>query len=208
MNQLIFTVDWDVHHGNGTQAIFLKDPNVLYFSVHRFHSGNYFPFQKYGGPNIVGTGKGAGFTVNVGWNQREMGDMEYLAVWHKVLLPIANEFQPDLVLVSAGFDAAEECKVTPQCFGKLTDILLTLANGKVVCSLEGGYVRSILCECVESVIGSLLMKKTKRKHTKESQPELEFRDVLEYINQSAAQSIRSTIDSHKKHWNCFRDSEL
>jgi acetoin utilization deacetylase AcuC-like enzyme len=199
-------VDWDVHHGNGTQAIFFNDPHVLYFSVHRFHSGHYFPFQKYGGPSIVGSGKGIGFTVNVGWNQREMGDVEYLAVWHQVLLPIAEEFQPDLVLVSAGFDAAEECKVTPSCFGKLTEALLSLANGKVVCSLEGGYVRSILCQCVESVIESLLMKNSTQKHNCK-QPMVKdcIGDALECIDRSAAQSIRSTIACHKEHWNCFKD---
>jgi hypothetical protein len=98
--------------------IFFNDPQVLYFSVHRFHSEHYFPFQKHGGPSIAGLGKGTGLTVNIRWDQREMEDMEYLAVCQKILLPIAEEFQPDFVSVSARFNAAEGCKVTPQCFEK------------------------------------------------------------------------------------------
>jgi len=209
------SVDWDIHHGNGTQAIFLNDPDVLYFSVHRYHGGNYFPFQKNAGPTTVGLDEGAGLCVNVGWNQKGMGDTEYLAVWEKLLMPIANEFQPDLVLVSAGFDAAQgdlgECNVTPECFGKLTESLVTLANGKVVCTLEGGYVRSILCQCVENVLRTLL-----KKESVEETPESDgsdrtsvvngtSKDILKCINSSAAQSICSTISCHKKYWSCLRD---
>lgn len=102
----VLIVDWDVHHGNGTQSIFLNDPNVLYFSVHRWHGGNFFPFLQNGGPTTVGIDDGEGFNVNVGWSRKGMGDDEYLAVWEKLLMPMAHEFQPDLVLVSAGFDAA------------------------------------------------------------------------------------------------------
>lgn len=102
----VLIVDWDVHHGQGTQAIFLKDPHVLYFSAHRWHGGNFFPFLQKSGPTNVGVDEGEGFNVNVGWSRKGMGDDEYLAVWEMLLLPIAREFQPNLVLVSAGFDAA------------------------------------------------------------------------------------------------------
>lgn len=98
--------DWDVHHGNGTQSIFLNEPDVLYFSVHRWNGGNFFPFLQNAGPTNVGVGDGEGFNVNVGWSRKGMGDAEYLAVWEKLLMPVARKFQPDLVLVSAGFDAA------------------------------------------------------------------------------------------------------
>jgi acetoin utilization deacetylase AcuC-like enzyme len=102
----VLIVDWDVHHGNGTQSIFLNDPDVLYFSVHRWHRGCFFPFLQNGGPTNVGIDEGKGFNVNVGWTRKGMGDAEYLAVWEKLLMPMATEFQPELVLVSAGFDAA------------------------------------------------------------------------------------------------------
>lgn len=157
----ILIVDWDIHHGNGTQSAFINDADVLYFSVHRYHNGNYFPFLGgNGGPDMVGEGKGAGFNINVGWNQKHMGDEEYYAVWKRALMPIAREFQPKLILVSAGFDGAlgdmGECNITPQCYGELTKQLMTLAEGKVVCTLEGGYVRSILAKCCEAVILALL----------------------------------------------------
>lgn len=106
MNKVLI-VDWDVHHGQGTQRIFLEDPSVLYFSVHRYDNGQFFPGGKDASPCTVGKGEGEGFTVNVGWNQGGMGDAEYMEVWRRVLKPIAMAYQPDLVLVSAGFDGVK-----------------------------------------------------------------------------------------------------
>jgi histone deacetylase 6 len=206
----VLIVDWDVHHGNGTQAIFLNDPNVLYFSVHRWHGGNYYPFLQNSGPNNVGLGDGQGFNVNVGWSRKGMGNDEYIAVWEKVLMPIAREFQPDLVLVSAGFDAAlgdmGECNVTPECFGRLTRSLMTLANGKVVCALEGGYVRSVLAKCVESVVTNLLdctSPQVSETETKEDVAARDGVDVLDTIDNSAAKSILATIAAHESYWPCL-----
>ncbi|XP_036175717.1 histone deacetylase 4 isoform X1 [Myotis myotis] len=101
-------VDWDVHHGNGTQQAFYSDPNVLYISLHRYDDGNFFPGS--GAPDEVGTGPGVGFNVNMAFTgglDPPMGDAEYLAAFRMVVMPIANEFAPDMVLVSAGFDAVE-----------------------------------------------------------------------------------------------------
>mmetsp|Transcript_17513 Transcript_17513/g.38010 ORF Transcript_17513/g.38010 Transcript_17513/m.38010 type:complete len:632 (+) Transcript_17513:169-2064(+) len=202
----ILIVDWDVHHGNGTQSIFLNDPDVLYFSVHRYHGGNFFPFRKNGGPTTVGTGAGEGYNVNVGWNQKGMGDDEYSAVWKLVLMPVAREYQPDLVLVSAGFDGAlgdmGECCVTPSCFARLTSGLLTLAGGRVVCTLEGGYVRSVLSRCVEAVVGTLLGETDVVNNfcTRDL-----MEDILSSIHSGAASSIRSTMASHFPYWNCFKE---
>ncbi|XP_059559738.1 histone deacetylase 4 isoform X3 [Myotis daubentonii] len=101
-------VDWDVHHGNGTQQAFYSDPNVLYISLHRYDDGNFFPGS--GAPDEVGTGPGVGFNVNMAFTgglDPPMGDAEYLAAFRMVVMPIANEFAPDVVLVSAGFDAVE-----------------------------------------------------------------------------------------------------
>ena len=205
----ILIVDWDIHHGNGTQRCFIEDPNVLYFSVHRYHGGNFYPFLEQGGPSSVGTGVGRGFNVNVGWNDKRMGDDEYLVVWEKLLMPIANEFSPDLVLVSAGFDAAAgdmgECDVTPECFARLTRRLKTLAGGKLICALEGGYVRSVLCKCIESVLSALLDAQSDVK----SKTELEtfFKNVgdmemLDCIEPSAARSIRETMRAQLEFWQC------
>ncbi|KAK1341229.1 hypothetical protein QTO34_017632, partial [Cnephaeus nilssonii] len=104
----ILIVDWDVHHGNGTQHTFYEDPSVLYISLHRHDDGNFFPGS--GAVEEVGAGSGEGFNVNVAWAgglDPPMGDPEYLAAFRIVVMPIAREFSPDLVLVSAGFDAAE-----------------------------------------------------------------------------------------------------
>mmetsp|Transcript_5661 Transcript_5661/g.7082 ORF Transcript_5661/g.7082 Transcript_5661/m.7082 type:complete len:585 (-) Transcript_5661:293-2047(-) len=203
----VLIVDWDVHHGNGTQSIFLNDPNVLFFSVHRYHGGNFFPFLQNSGPSTVGLGEGAGFNINVGWNKKKMGDAEYLAVWETILMPVAQEFQPDLVLVSSGFDAADgdmgECHVTPECFGQLTRALMTLADGKVVCALEGGYVRSILARCVESVVRSLLGETTTQKQSDSETTEV-LPHSLDSIDKSAAKSILTTLNFHKSYWNSLR----
>jgi len=104
--------------------IILKDdPTVLYFSVHRYENGSFYPGT--GALNECGIGKGVGYTVNVPWNKPKMGDTEYLACWDKILIPIAKEFKPELILVSAGFDCAVgdplgEMKVTPEAFGHMT----------------------------------------------------------------------------------------
>ena len=207
----VLIVDWDVHQGNGTTRCFIDDPNVLYFSVHRYHAGNFFPFLQHGGPANVGKGAGKGFNINVGWNDKKMGDDEYLVVWEKLLIPIAGEFNPNLVLVSAGFDAAQgdmgECDVTPDCFARLTRRLKTLANGKVVCALEGGYVRSVLCKCIESVLSSLLDANSDVKCKEELQAfykNLGGEEMLDCINPSAAKSIRETIEAHTEYWNCLK----
>lgn len=207
----VLIVDWDVHHGNGTQKCFIRDPNVLYFSVHRYHGGNFFPFLDHGGPTNIGNGLGKGRNINVGWNDKKMGDDEYLVVWEKLLMPIANEFNPDLVLVSSGFDAARgdmgECDVTPECFARLTRRLKTLANGKVVFALEGGYVRSVLCKCVESVLLALLDVKSDEKCKEELRvfhSNLGELEMLDCINPSAAKSIQETIKVHSEYWNCLK----
>lgn len=214
----VLIVDWDVHHGNGTQSIFESDSSVLYFSVHRWHSGRYYPHQSNGGPANVGLcrcSSEASFVarnVNVGWTNEGMGDDEYRAVWQVLLLPMAREFQPDLILVSAGFDAAAgdvgDCHVTPECFAFLTRQLRMLAGGRVVCSLEGGYVRSILGACVTLVVEALLSEHDRNED--EGDSELAVDDtgsasakILESIDPIAAQNIRSTMKAHQPYWRCL-----
>jgi histone deacetylase 6 len=131
-------VDWDVHHGNGTEHIFYEDPEVLYFSIHQFPL-----FPGTGRVAEVGEGHGLGHNVNIPWPPG-MGDGDYLAAFDRVLLPIAREFGPDLVLVSAGFDAGVgdplgSMEVTPAGFAQMTARLQELAQGRLVLTLEGGY---------------------------------------------------------------------
>ena len=134
----VLIVDWDVHHGNGTQHSFWDDPSVLYFSTHQFP---FYPGT--GAAEEAGGGTGRGFNVNVPW-PAGMGDAEYLAAFDRLLLPIARSFSPELVLVSAGFDAAAGdllggMRVSPEGYAALTERLLSLADGRVVLALEGGY---------------------------------------------------------------------
>lgn len=134
----VLVVDWDLHHGNGTQHTFWEDPSVLYFSTHQFP---FYPGT--GAVDEVGAGAGRGFTVNVPW-PGGMGDPEYIAAFDRVLLPIARDFAPDLTLVSAGFDAADgdplgSMRLSPGGFAAMTSRLLSLSDGRVVLALEGGY---------------------------------------------------------------------
>jgi acetoin utilization deacetylase AcuC-like enzyme len=152
----ILVVDWDLHHGNGTQHSFREDPTVLYFSVHQFP---FYPGT--GSVAEIGGGEGRGYTVNVPF-PAGMGDAEYLAAFDGVLLPIANAFAPDLVLVSAGFDAADgdplgSMRLSSDGYAAMTRRLLALARGRVVLALEGGYdlgaIARSAAACVRALLG-------------------------------------------------------
>ncbi|GMI75735.1 histone deacetylase 5 [Hibiscus trionum] len=140
----ILIVDWDVHHGNGTQKTFWKDPRVLFFSVHRHEFGSFYPGNDDGFYTMVGEGPGAGYNINVPWENGRCGDADYLAVWDHILVPVAKEFNPDIILVSAGFDAAVGdplggCRLTPYGYSALLKKLMDFAQGRIVLALEGGY---------------------------------------------------------------------
>uniref|UniRef100_A0A674HVW5 UBP-type domain-containing protein n=1 Tax=Taeniopygia guttata TaxID=59729 RepID=A0A674HVW5_TAEGU len=156
----VLILDWDIHHGNGTQEIFEEDPSVLYVSLHR-GDGSFFPGGPGGSPRRRGRGPGRGFTVNVAWGGPRVGDPEYLTALSRLLLPLAAQFGPELVLVSAGFDAGRGdplggCLVSPQTFGLMTHLLGGLAGGRLVLLLEGGYNLSVTAEGVGQCLGVLL----------------------------------------------------
>uniref|UniRef100_A0A671YXX0 Histone deacetylase 10 n=1 Tax=Sparus aurata TaxID=8175 RepID=A0A671YXX0_SPAAU len=158
----VLIVDWDVHHGQGVQYSFEDDPSVLYFSWHRYEHQKFWPNLKESDYDSVGKGKGAGFNVNVPWNKVGMKNSDYLSVFCHVLLPVAYEFCPDLVLVCAGFDSAigdpegEMC-ASPDIFAHLTHLLMNLAGGKLCAVLEGGYNLTSLpqsvCQTVQTLLG-------------------------------------------------------
>ncbi|XP_031489923.1 histone deacetylase 5 [Nymphaea colorata] len=160
----ILIVDWDVHHGNGTQKMFWNDPRVLYFSVHRYDNGSFYPGGDDGAYNKVGEGLGTGYNVNVPWEHGRCGDADYLAVWDNILIPLAKSFDPDLVLISAGFDAAigdplGGCRVTPYGYSIMTKKLMDFASGKIVLALEGGYNLNSLAKSVLACVKVLLEDK-------------------------------------------------
>ena len=154
----ILVVDWDLHHGNGTQHSFEDDPSILYFSTHQYP---YYPGS--GGFHEAGKGRGEGFTVNVPLSIGH-GDGEYVGIFERILKPIALEFDPELVLVSAGFDIHEDdplggMYVTKNGFAGLTRSVMNIAtsccDGKVVMTLEGGYNLDGLRHSVRAVLKEL-----------------------------------------------------
>jgi len=154
----ILIADWDLHHGNGTQHSFEKDPSILYFSTHQYP---YYPGS--GGFNENGRGQGEGYTINVPLSTG-YGDAEYIAIYQQILRPIAQEFKPDLLLISAGFDIYKDdplggMSVTPEGFAGLTQALMEIAdlccNGKLVITLEGGYNLQGLRDSVKEVLKEL-----------------------------------------------------
>uniref|UniRef100_A0A670YHZ9 Protein deacetylase HDAC6 n=1 Tax=Pseudonaja textilis TaxID=8673 RepID=A0A670YHZ9_PSETE len=193
----VMILDWDVHHGNGTQHIFEDDPSVLYISLHRYDNGTFFPTSEDADYDRVGVGPGEGFTLNVPWNCSRMGDSEYLAAFHQIIMPVSYEFNPELVLVSAGFDAARGdplggCLVTPECYAHMTHLLLGLAGGKVAVVLEGGYNLDSISESMTMCTRSLLG---------DPPPPL---GRLKPPHLSALQSLARVTAVHRKYWASLR----
>ncbi|XP_060044841.1 polyamine deacetylase HDAC10 isoform X1 [Erinaceus europaeus] len=157
----ILIVDWDIHHGQGIQYVFEDDPSILYFSWHRYEHAQFWPHLRDSDADVVGQGQGRGFTVNLPWNQVGMGNADYVAAFLHVLLPLAFEFDPELVLISAGFDSAirdpeGQMQATPECFAHLTRLLQVLAGGRVCAVLEGGYHLESLSQSVCMMVQALL----------------------------------------------------
>jgi acetoin utilization deacetylase AcuC-like enzyme len=155
----ILIVDWDVHHGNGTQHSFEEDPSVLYFSTHQYP---YYPGT--GSAGEVGRGRGEGTTVNVPL-PAGCGDAEYVGALARVLGPVARSFRPEMILVSCGFDAHREdplggMEVSEAGFSAMAHCVRALADemcaGRLVCVLEGGYSAAGLHEGTRALLGALL----------------------------------------------------
>jgi len=159
----VMILDWDIHHGNGTQHIFEDDPTVLYASLHRHDGGTFYPGT--GGAHKVGTGKGTGYSVNVPWPCGGIQNGDYIAAFHHIILPVAYDFSPDLIIISAGFDAAEGdpiggCNLTPEVFAHMTAMLQMIAP---TCALlEGGYNLLATAVCTEACVRVLLGERPPR----------------------------------------------
>lgn len=221
----VLIVDWDVHHGNGTQHMFESSPNVLFISVHRYDHGNFFPKKVDADYTVVGEGRGEGFNVNIPWNkvntflfieieflikknwfftttQKGMGDMEYALAFQQIIMPIAYEFDPELVIVSAGFDAAigdplGGCKVSPEAFGWFTQWLSALAGGRIILCLEGGYnVNSVsyaMTMCTKALLGDPL-------------PALQLGGGVgnKQLSASCIETIQNVLSVQQKYWKSLR----
>jgi acetoin utilization deacetylase AcuC-like enzyme len=157
--QRVLIVDWDVHHGNGTQDIFYRDPSVFFFSIHQHPL-----YPGTGAWNEAGEGPGLGTTLNVPLPSGS-GDMAYFDAFELELAPAVARFKPDFILISAGFDAHENdplagMRVTDSGFAVLTRMVRHLAEehcqGRLVSLLEGGYRLSGLSHGIMAHLSALL----------------------------------------------------
>ncbi|HEY4715612.1 MAG TPA: histone deacetylase [bacterium] len=184
----ILIIDWDLHHGNGTQWAFYTNPSVLYFSTHQYP---YYPGT--GAIGEFGSGDGEGFNVNVPL-PAGMINADYAETFKRILVPVAEEYSPEFVLVSAGFDAHRDdplggMKLTDAGFGYLAGIVKNLADktamGRLAFCLEGGYNLNALRESIRAVIEAL----------KGKQFEPDGRPSSEVFS-----TIENVIKVHKRFW--------
>ncbi|MDO8725764.1 MAG: histone deacetylase [Candidatus Methanoperedens sp.] len=178
----VLIVDWDVHHGNGTQEAFYDDPSVLYFSTHQFP---HYPGT--GWMDEVGKGEGIGYNINVPL-PAGTDDAGFVTAFEEILLPAALEFSPDIVMISAGFDACAGdglagMKMSTQGFAVLASIVKSIAkdscDGKLAAVLEGGYNIVLLPEAIAYVLEVFSGKEPLRKD--ESTLSQQSRDRLEEV---------------------------
>jgi len=186
----ILVVDWDLHHGNGTQHSFYDSAEVLYFSTHQYP---HYPGT--GHWNEVGEGKGEGFTVNVPL-QAGKTDGDYLSIFRKILRPITSEYKPEFILVSAGFDIYEGdplggMRITKQGFAALAAELIDLAaefsRKRILFALEGGYNLQGLQDGVEQVLYQLAGKASK--------PAID-----PTLSPATERELEPVIQTHRKKW--------
>ncbi|KAF2180195.1 putative histone deacetylase [Zopfia rhizophila CBS 207.26] len=197
----VLVLDWDVHHGNGVQHAFYQDPNVLYISIHVYKNATFYPNMKDANYDFCGEGPGLGKNVNIPWADHGMGDAEYIHAFQEVVMPIATEFDPDLVIVSAGFDAAEGdalggCHVTPACYAHMTHMLMGLAKGKIAVCLEGGYNLRSIARSALAVTRTLMLEAPDR-----------LADDL-HPKPSAVQTIQRVKREQSRYWKCMYPKEI
>ena len=156
--QRVAIVDYDVHHGNGTQWSFYTDDSVLFVSSHQFP---YYPGT--GSATEIGTGGGTGFTINLPLAAGAT-DADYELVYSRVAIPALGQFKPELILISAGYDAYIDdplggMRLSSDCFGRLTSMIVAVADdvcdGRVVAVTEGGYNLQGLADGLRETIAAL-----------------------------------------------------
>lgn len=155
----VVILDWDVHHGNGTQNTFYNDPSVFYISLHQYP---FYPGT--GAEKETGEGKGNGYTLNCPMDSGST-DKDYKEAFIKKILPRMKEFKPEAVIISAGFDAHKDDPLgniflSTDCYKWMTERLVEMAGeysgGRIISVLEGGYNLKVLPECVETHLSALL----------------------------------------------------
>jgi acetoin utilization deacetylase AcuC-like enzyme len=189
----ILIIDWDVHHGNGTQHSFAEDPSILYVSTHQFP---HYPGT--GSAGEAGSGRGLGATLNIPM-PAGCGNTEYVGAFTRLLVPATREFRPELIVISCGFDAHADdplasMQLDREGYLAMTRIVRALAdevcNGRVLVVLEGGYAESGLRDGTNAVLEGLMESPT---------PELP--QTPEILPGSALRAIvDQVIDVHRRHY--------
>ncbi|MBW1838949.1 MAG: histone deacetylase [Deltaproteobacteria bacterium] len=195
----ILIVDWDVHHPNGTQHIFEKTNEVLVFSTHRFP---FFPGT--GDVNEIGLEDGKGYTINVPLSTQKT-DSDFNEIYQKLLVPVALEFKPQLIIISCGFDTHYDdpiggMQATDYGFACLTQMMIEIAEktcgGKIVVALEGGYDLAAMRSSTKAVLEALL----------DDIPESKKGKIADCSGDSSSVSdiIQKVKEVNKPYWKCFQ----
>lgn len=190
----ILIVDWDVHHGNGTERAFYDDPGVLFFSVHESPA-----YPGTGWLSDAGAGEGEGYTINAPF-PAGAGDLAYQRLFDEVVLPVADAYRPELLLVSAGEDShfadyMGNMELTSPGFGRLTEKLVSLSPGngpRLLAVLEGGYNLDVLPTSLLAIAAALIG---------EDYPATDpFQPPVDGISDAVRQRIDAIRTTHRPYW--------
>lgn len=182
-------LDWNIHHGDSTRHIFENDQKVLCISFYHYEDS---------GPIATKSNNGNSSTVNIPWNKHKMDESDNIAIFHRIIMPIAYEFNPEIVLVSVGFnenfgDSTSYYHTSPEAYGYFTHLLSSLANGKIILCFEGGYsansIAHAMTMCTKALLGDPLPVLT----TGENE-----------LNASGIESIQHVWSLHQKHWKSLK----
>ena len=228
----IAVLDWDVHHGDGTQAIFYKDQNPLFISIHRHDNGKFYPF-KTGFVKEKGEENGLGYNINIPLDTKCaiskgpscIGDAEYMNIFERIVIPILKEYNPDIIFISCGYDAGENdfsgcLKCSPFAYSFMTERLLSL-NKNLIFALEGGYTLDTIKRMSETTIRTLLDEEIPWKGNM-IQNYIEFNNDsifnLEFLMDNwekifrivpyVAEHLNLVINEHKKDWKCLENNNI
>ena len=228
----IAILDWDVHHGDGTQAIFYNEQNPLFISIHRHDNGKFYPF-KTGFVGEKGDQNGIGYNINIPLDTKCaiskgpscIGDAEYINIFEKIIMPCLTEYNPDIIFISCGYDAGENdfsgcLKCSPFAYAFMTERLLSL-NKNLIFALEGGYTLDTIKRMSETTIRTLLGEEIPWKGNM-VQNYLDFNNDnffnLDYLMNNwenifrvvpyVAEHLNIIIDEHKKNWKCLENNNI
>ena len=191
----ILILDFDIHHGNGTEDIFYESNEVLFISIHSY--GKFYPGS--GNSKDIGKNEGKGFNVNIPLPGDGYGNVEYLMIFNEIIIPILKEFKHDLIIISGGFDAVQgdllgRNQLSPKFYGEMIQIFKDNSTSKIMLVLEGGYNIGETNKCLFEVTKVLLQDfEFKETKTLKSLKEKEMKKIIDSIKMN-----------QKEYWKCFQ----